>query len=96
MVGVLQQLDDDVLDVLADVAGLGQRGGVGDRERHVEDACASVCASSVLPRAGGAEQQDVALAELDVVATTLRVDALVVVVDRDRQDLLRAGSWPTT
>ena len=33
----LEQVEDDVLDVLADVAGLGQRGGVGDRERHVED-----------------------------------------------------------
>ena len=52
---------------------------------------ASVCASSVLPRAGGAEQQDVRLLQLDVVASpTLRVDALVVVVDRDREDLLRA------
>ena len=38
VVGGLQQLDDDVLDVLADVAGLGQGGGVGDGERHVEDA----------------------------------------------------------
>ena len=37
VVGVLQQLDDDVLDVLADVAGLGQRRRVRDRERDVED-----------------------------------------------------------
>ena len=29
----LDQLEQDVLDVLADVAGLGERGGVGDRER---------------------------------------------------------------
>jgi hypothetical protein len=33
VVAVLQQLLDDVLDVLADVASLGQRGGVGDDER---------------------------------------------------------------
>ena len=38
VVGGLQQVDDDVLDVLADVAGLGERRGVGDGERHVEDA----------------------------------------------------------
>ena len=35
-VGGLDQLEQDVLDVLADVTGLGERGGVGDGERHVE------------------------------------------------------------
>ena len=34
--GGAEQRLDDALDVLADVAGLGQRGGVRDRERHVE------------------------------------------------------------
>ena len=37
-VGGLDQLEEDVLDVLADVAGLGERRGVGDGERHVEHA----------------------------------------------------------
>ena len=32
------ELQQDVLDVLAHVAGLGERGGVGDRERHLEHA----------------------------------------------------------
>ena len=36
-VGRLDQPQQDVLDVLADVAGLGQRGRVGDAERDVED-----------------------------------------------------------
>ena len=36
VVGRLDQLQQDVLDVLADVAGLGERGGVGDRERDVQ------------------------------------------------------------
>ena len=36
VVGGLDQLEEDVLDVLADVAGLGQRGRVGDREGDVE------------------------------------------------------------
>ena len=61
VVAVLQQLLDDVLDVLADVAGFGQRGRVGDHERHVEQP--GVCASSVLPVPVGADQQDVALGE---------------------------------
>ena len=34
--GGLDQLQDHVLDVLADVAGLGQRGGVDDGKGHVE------------------------------------------------------------
>jgi hypothetical protein len=33
VVGGLDQLEQDVLDVLADVAGLGEGGGVGDGER---------------------------------------------------------------
>ena len=36
-IGRLQQLQDDVLHVLAHVAGFGQRGGVDDGERHVQD-----------------------------------------------------------
>src|SRR5690606_17297901 len=38
VVALLQQLLDDVLDVLADVARLRQRGGVRNRERHVQQA----------------------------------------------------------
>ena len=38
VVGSLQQLQNDVLDVLADIAGFGQRRGVGHRERHIENA----------------------------------------------------------
>ena len=33
VVGGLNQLEQDVLDVLTDIARLGERGGVGDRER---------------------------------------------------------------
>ena len=37
VVTVLQQLLDHVLDVLSDVTGLGERRGVGDDERHVQE-----------------------------------------------------------
>src|SRR5579863_3597152 len=37
-VGGLQQLQDDVFDVLADVTGFGERGGVHDGEGNVEHA----------------------------------------------------------
>ena len=64
-VGGLDQLEEDVLDVLADVAGLGQRGRVGDRERDVEDPRERL-REERLAAAGRAEQQDVRLLQLDV------------------------------
>ena len=64
-VGGLDQLQEDVLDVLADVAGLGERGRVGDRERDVEDARERL-REQRLAAAGRAEQEDVRLLQLDV------------------------------
>src|SRR5262249_9948684 len=37
VVGRLQKLQDDVLDILADIARFGQRRRVGHRKRHVDD-----------------------------------------------------------
>ena len=87
-VGGVQQLQQQVLDVLADVAGLGQRGGVADGERHVED-LGQRAGQQGLAAAGRADEQDVALVHLDLaVALVAQAQALVVVVDGDRQDLL--------
>ena len=58
VVGGLDQLQQNVLDVLPDVAGLGQRRRVGDRERDVEDAREGL-GEQRLAAAGRAEQQDV-------------------------------------
>ena len=38
-VGVLQQAEEEVFDVFADVAGLGDGGGVADCEGHIEKPC---------------------------------------------------------
>ncbi len=65
VVGGLDQLEQDVLDVLADVAGLGQRRRVGDRERDVEDPRERL-GEQRLAAARRAEQQDVRLLQLDV------------------------------
>ena len=92
VVALLQQLLDDVLDVLADVARLGERRGVGDREGHVQQPRQRL-GQQRLAAAGRADQQDVALGELDLVALALaaaRLQPLVVVVDRDREHLLGA------
>ena len=89
-VGGVEQLQQDVLDVLADVAGLGQRGGVADGERHVEDPGQGP-GQQRLAAAGRADQQDVRLVELDLLVGLLAVDQpLVVVVHGDREDLLGA------
>src|SRR5216684_1536224 len=88
VVGRLQQLQDDVLDVLADIAGFGQGRRVGHRERHVENPRQRL-RQQRLARTGGADQQDVRLRKLDVVVLGLVIEALVVIVDGDRQHLLR-------
>ena len=89
VVGGLDQLEQNVLDVLTDVAGLGQRGGVGDRERDVEH-LGQRLREVGLAAAGGAEHQDVGLGQLDGLGARVAhllagLDALVVVVDGDGQ-----------
>ena len=89
--GRLQQLEDDVLDVLADVAGFGQRRRIDDRERDREQ-LGERLREQRLAGAGRADQQDVRLRQLDVVPAArllLDLDPLVVVVDGDRELLLR-------
>ncbi len=87
-VGGLQQLEDDVLHILAHVAGLGQGGGVHNGEGHVEHLGQGV-RQQRLAGAGGADEQDVALGQLHfAVAHAVHLDALVVVVDRHGELLL--------
>src|SRR6202000_3330778 len=86
VVGGLDQLEQNVRHVFTDIAGLGQRRGVGDRERDVEHLGQRLGQVS-LSAAGGAQHQDVGLGQLDQlagarVATLLTgLDALVVLVD---------------
>ena len=86
-VGRVQQLEEQVLDVLADVPGLGQRGGVADGEGHVE-VVGQGLGEQGLAAAGGADQQDVRLFDFDVVLDVLVHQPLVVVVHGDGQNLL--------
>src|SRR5713226_2262306 len=86
-VGGLYQAEKDVLDVLANVAGFRQAGGVGDREGDVEDLPQRLHQVG-LAAAGGADQHDIRLLQLDVADQLRRLDPLVVVVDGDREDAL--------
>jgi hypothetical protein len=89
--GRLEQLENDVLDVLADIPGLGQRRGVDDREGDGEKLGEGL-REKRLAGAGRADEQDVRLRQLDLVLAARRLldlDPLVVVVDRDGELLLR-------
>src|ERR1700704_517926 len=93
VIALLQQLLDEVLDVLADVAGFGERGRIRYGERYVEEAREGL-GEQGLAAAGRADQQNVALGDLDVVLGArgggAGLQALVVVVNRDREHLLGA------
>src|SRR5579863_7036617 len=88
-VGGLQELEDNVLDILADVTGFGEGGGVNDGERNIQHAGQGLGHQS-LAGAGGADEHDVALGQLNAVIgfLTVHVDALVVVVNGDGELLL--------
>src|SRR5512135_2228938 len=88
VVGVLQQLENDVLDILADIAGFGERRRIGHGERHVQDARQGLRQQG-LAAARRADEHDVRFRQLDIAVLAGRIDALVVVVHRDREDLLR-------
>src|SRR5439155_6904823 len=87
VVGRLQQLQDDVLDVFADVAGFGQRRRIRHRERNVENPRQRL-RQQRFARTGRTDQQDVRLRQLDIVVLGLVIEALVVIVDSDREHLL--------
>ena len=65
VIGGLQQLEDDVLDVLADISRLGERRRIGHGEGHVEDAGQRL-GEQGLARARRADQENVRLRKLDI------------------------------
>ena len=89
--GGLEQLEDDVLDVLPDIAGLGQRRGIDDGEGDRQQ-LGERLREQRLARAGRADEHDVRFRQLDIVAAPrllLNLDPLVMVVDRNCELLLR-------
>ena len=87
VVALLQQFLNDVLDIFTHVASLGEGGGVGDGERNVQQASEGFCKQG-FTRACRADQQDVALAQFNLVTFLVTlVQALVVVVHRYGQNL---------
>src|SRR5437667_9826642 len=58
VIGVLQQREDDIFNVFADVPSFGQRSRVGNRERYLEKARERLCQQG-LAHAGRSNQQNV-------------------------------------
>src|SRR5262249_843485 len=80
-VGRLQQLQDDVLYVLANVPGLGQGCRIHDGERYVEHARQGLSEKS-LAGSGWPYQQDVRFLDLDVRGPALQhVYPFIMLVD---------------
>ncbi len=88
-VGGLQQFQNNVLDVFADVARFGERGGIHDGEGHIEHARQRLREES-LAGSGRTDQKNIGFAEFDVAGLLVQKDALVVVVNRDGEFLLGA------
>ncbi len=83
----LDELEQDVLHVLAHITGLGKRGGVGDGKRHLEDARERL-GKQGLTGTGGTEQQNVGLGELHLVHIVVELRVRAVVIGRKRSAAL--------
>src|SRR6266850_2773008 len=88
-VGGLQQLQNDVLHVFADVTRFRKRRGIHDCEGHIEHPRKRLRQQS-LARARGTDQQNIGLAQFDVARLLVQENPLVVVVYRDREFFLGA------
>jgi hypothetical protein len=86
----MQQFEQQVLHILADVTRLGQGSGIADGERYIENA-RQRARQQRFAAAGWTDQQNVAFVHLDVgVALVAQAEALVVVMNGDAQELLGA------
>ncbi|CDN42670.1 hypothetical protein BN871_BS_00270 [Paenibacillus sp. P22] len=88
VIGGLNKLEKDVLDVLAHIAGFREGSRVGNGERNVED-LGHRLRQKRLAGACRADEHDVALLQLYVFQLVLGIDALVMVVYRYGQRFLR-------
>ena len=75
----LQQTQQDILHVIAHVAGFRQRSGVGDGKGHLQNPGQGL-GKERLAGAGGAQHQNVALLELHILVAA-EENTLIVVVD---------------
>ena len=89
VVAALKQLGNNVFHVFAHITGFGQGGGIGHDKRHIQHARQGLRQQG-FARACGANQQDVALGQLDVFffGAFFVTQTLVMVVHRHGQGAL--------
>src|ERR1700682_505003 len=88
-IGGLDQAQQDVFDIFTDVPRLCEGGGIGDTEWHIEYPGKRL-RQQRLAATGGADQQNVAFTQLNIIDLHTHANTLVVVVDRYSQRLLGA------
>ena len=86
-IGSVDELEQDVLNILAHVTGLGECGGIGDGKRHLEDARERL-GQQGLAGTSGTEQQDVGLGELHLVHIVVELRAHAAVKSGHRSAAL--------
>ena len=84
-IGGVEELEQQILDVFADVAGFGQCGGVADGEWHVEYAGEGLCQKR-FAASGGPDQEDVGFIEFDLGVTGPVYEPFIMRGDGDSQD----------
>ena len=87
-VGGLDKAEQDVLNVLANIARFGERRGVADGKRHFQRPGQGF-GQQRFARAGGPNQQDVGFLHFHVGGDALAANPLKMVVHCHRQGLLR-------
>ena len=78
-VGRLNQAQQDIFNILAHIAGFGQRRGVGNGKGHVQDARQRL-GQIGLAAAGGANHEDVGFLQFHIPGLLGGVDAFIVVI----------------
>ena len=86
----MKQLQNDILDIFADIASLGQSRRVCHGKRHVKR-LGKRLGKQGFPTTGRAHEQDVRLCEFNIRALTTMVEALVMVMHSNRQHSFRLG-----
>ena len=79
----LQQLQNDILDIFADIAGFGQRCRISHRERNVEDTRQRL-RQQRLAATRRPDEQNVRLSEFDIGTLGAVVEPLIVIMHRNR------------
>jgi len=89
LVGRLNELEQNILNVFTDVTGFGERSCVGNCERNVQHASKGL-RKKRLAATGRTDEEDVRLCEFDVVALRCAVlHPAIMVVNRDGENPLR-------